>query len=161
MKIGKLGVKVFLLMIGVALRCFRAFIWPETIDHCKKSFSLVWFCVLGCFFIDKIVFFCSRVFLGECVEKWVFKQKKKKLIFWSPLGCDSRLVGNKSSSTISDMSMTFVFQKNGQIKKIDSSMRACPRHTRVGFFYFKVQARWPAHANTLSLTFFFCHFTFF
>jgi len=97
------------------------------------------------------------VFLGECVEKWVFKQKKKKkqLIFLSPLRCDSRLVGNKSSPTISDMSLTFVFQKKGQIKKINSSMRACPRHTQVGFFYFKVQARWPTHANTLSLTYFF------
>jgi len=32
---------------------------------------------------------------------------------------------------------------------------------RVGFFYFKVQARWPTHANTLSLTYFFLSFYFF
>jgi len=29
---------------------------------------------------------------------------------------------------------------------------------QVDFFYFKVQARWPTHANTLSLTYFFLSF---
>lgn len=136
LKIGKLGVKVFLLMIGVTLRCFRAFIWPETINHGKKKFFTCLILCFRLFFIDKIVFFLFRgVFRWMC-WKMSFQAKKKKnsLIFWSPLRCNSRLVGNKSSPTISDMSLTFVFQKNGQIKKIDSSMRACPGTHEWAFF---------------------------